>query len=119
MDGDKDPREADIIRVDLDRLSGILGCGKDELLRSLRRERVSTTRGMALAEEEEDKQFTLDDASVLYSPPKVRQALVSAVTRHSPAEGSGDGEGPNQLWVLGGGKGKTLIDLVLGNLVVA
>lgn len=60
--------------------------------------------------------FHAAQESVLYSSPIVRQALLTTVSRDSIARALTE-ELPRPLWVLGGEGGKTIIELVLLNLV--
>ncbi|CAM9731212.1 unnamed protein product, partial [Sphacelaria rigidula] len=55
--------------------------------------------------------------STLYPPPRVKQALVTTISRPTAAEVDGEDELPRMLWVLAGAGGKTVLELVLLNLV--
>lgn len=54
----------------------------------------------------------------MYPPPGVRQALMTTVSR-APDAGKAveEAEVPRPLWLLGGAGGKTIVELVLLNLV--
>ncbi len=55
----------------------------------------------------------------MFPPPGVRQALMTTVSRAPSASGKAteEEEVPRPLWVLGGSGGKTIVELVLLNLV--
>lgn len=53
----------------------------------------------------------------MYPPPRVKQALVTTISRPTAAEVDGEDELPRMLWVLAGAGGKTVLELVLLNLV--
>lgn len=55
----------------------------------------------------------------MYPPPGVRQALMTTVSRAPDAAGKAveEAEVPRPLWLLGGAGGKTIVELVLLNLV--
>lgn len=60
----------------------------------------------------------MSQGPAMYPPPGVRQALMTTVSR--PLDSSGKpaaGEVPRPLWLLGGSGGKTIVELVLLNLV--
>ncbi|CAB1100601.1 unnamed protein product [Ectocarpus sp. CCAP 1310/34] len=106
------------ILVDMTRLADVLGCGRDELLHSLRKEATSEAEGVAVDGTRTSPTLDQLDVPAMYPPSGVRQALMTTVSRPANASGKAeDGEVPRPLWLLGGSGGKTIVELVLLNLV--
>jgi hypothetical protein len=106
---------ANVIRVDLERLSSVLGCSVADLIGGLRTDRLGSVEGARVAQGD-SASFSLRDASRLIEDEheiRVTSALISVASR--PNELDSDYL-PRQLLQLGGATGLTQIEIVLRNL---